>query len=402
MRGAAAGRCGWAVVALCAASLAWSAAAAPAEVPPQDAVAASPADPAPAAEAGPVGAPLEAAPHDASPENHGVHPEAHGVDPAARAAAESLAEDPCLALAPPGAENDYEWLDKMEYQLRLGGCRSARWIDGLFGQTHDGSRYRQVHGNISPSLLWTEYDGLKTRVRFKVDLPLPQMDGRLRAFVGRVDREEFVTERAEPSGALPRQFGATGNEQTLLGLGYGRSRGRRGFDASAGIRVSTPLDPYLRASYNVVTDVGDRAVLRIRPTGFWQQSEQFGVTMRVDYDRDLSDYFFTRLTASGTYSGRSFGLRGYGNATLFQRLSPNHAIAYQVGFDGETELDVPMREYGVRTTYRQNFLREWLVLELRASLTWPREEPGEPREPSWGAGLGFEMVFGPGSFRGGD
>lgn len=366
MRGAAAGRCGWVAAALCAALPAWSA-----DLPP--------------------------------PEDAPVGPVEQDVDLAARAAAErSLTEDPCLALAPPGVGQDYAWLDEMEYQLRLGGCRSARWIDGLFGQTHDPALYRQVHGNISPSLLWTEYEGLKTRVRFKVDLPLPQMDGRLRAFVGRVDREEFVTERAEPSGALPRQFGATGEEQTLLGLGYSRSRGRRGFDASAGVRVSTPLDPYLRASYNLVLDAGEHALLRIRPTGFWQQSEQFGVTTRVDYDRDLSRDFFTRLTLSGTYSGRSFGLRGYGNATLFQRLSPRHAIAYQVGVDGETELEVPMREYGVRTTYRQNFLRDWLVLELRASLTWPREQREEPRKPSWGAGLGFEMVFGPGSFRGGD
>jgi hypothetical protein len=323
-------------------------------------------------------------------------------DPAAAAAEESLNEDPCLALAPAGAENDQAWLDKMETQLQLGGCRSARWIDGLFGETHDGRHYHAVNGNIAPSLLWSEYDGFKARVRFRVDLPLPQMDGRLRAFVGRVDREEFVTERAESSGALPRQFGTIGEEQTLLGLGYGGLRGREGFDVSGGIRLSTPLDPYVRASYRIVLDAGERSLVRIRPIAFWQQSEQFGVTTRVDYDRDLSDRFFMRVTASGTYSGRSFGLRGYGNATLFHRLSPYRAMAYQVGFDGESELDVPMREYGVRTTYRQNFLREWLVLELRASLTWPREKLEEPRKPSWGAGVGLEMVFGPGSFRGSD
>jgi hypothetical protein len=323
-------------------------------------------------------------------------------DPAAAAAEESLTEDPCLALAPAGAENDQAWLDRMETQLQLGGCRSARWIDGLFGETHDGRHYQAVNGNIAPSLLWNEYDGFKARVRFKVDLPLPRMDGRLRAFVGRVDREEFVTERAESSGALPRQFGTIGEEQTLLGLGYGGLRGREGFDVSGGIRLSTPLDPYVRASYRIVLDAGERSLVRIRPVAFWQQSEQFGVTTRVDYDRDLSDRFFMRVTASGTYSGRSFGLRGYGNATLFHRLSPYRAMAYQVGFDGESELDVPMREYGVRTTYRQNFLREWLVLELRASLTWPREKLEEPRKPSWGAGVGLEMVFGPGSFRGSD
>jgi hypothetical protein len=290
----------------------------------------------------------------------------------------------------------------MEANLRLGGCRSAAWIDGLFGERADPAEYRDVSGNISPSVLWSEYDGFKSRMRFRIDLPLPQADGKLRAFVGRVDREEFVTERAEPSGALPRQFGATEDEQTLLGLGYGGLAGRTGFDASAGIRVSTPVDPYVKASYRFLWPIGTAGVLRLRPTAFWQQSEQFGATVRVDYDRDLAPHWYMRLTSSGTYSGQSLGLRGYANATLFHRLSDHQAMAFQVGADGETEADVRLREYGVRTTYRQNVWREWLVLELRASLTWPRELDDEPRKPSWGAGVGFEMVFGPGTFRGTD
>jgi hypothetical protein len=309
--------------------------------------------------------------------------------------------DPCLPLeAEAGVER--KWLDRMEANLRLGGCRSAAWIDGLFGERSDPADYRDVTGNIAPSVLWSEYDGFKSRVRFRIDLPLPQIDGKLRAFVGRVDRDEFVTERAEPSGALPRQFGATGDEQTLLGLGYGGRGGRTGFDASAGIRVSSPVDPYVKASYRFLWPLGTGAVLRLKPTAFWQQSEQFGGTVRLDYDRDLAPHWYGRLTLSETYSGRSQGLRGYANATLFHRLSDHQAMAFQVGADGETEADVKLREYGVRTTYRQNFWREWLVLELRASLTWPRELRDEPRKPSWGAGLGFEMVFGPGTFRGSD
>jgi hypothetical protein len=323
-------------------------------------------------------------------------------DPAASRAAVDV-EDPCKPIAPAGVENDPQWIDRMERGLREGGCRSARWIDGLFGQRADDAVYREVSGNVQPSLLWTEYDGLQPRLRFRVDLPLPQINSKLRAFVGRVDREEFVTERAESSGALPRQFGTIGDEQTLLGLGYGDAmKSGTGFDLGTGVRLTTPLDPYVKASYRWRWLLDSGAVIRFRPTAFWQQSEQFGVTMRVDYDKDLADNLYTRLTASGTYSGRSLGLRGYMNATLFQRLSDRRAIAYQIGADGETDAPVALREYGARTTYRQNVWRDWLVLELRASLTWPREKREESRQPSWGAGVGFEMVFGPGTFRGGD
>lgn len=327
---------------------------------------------------------------------------AHATSPGETPAGTRL-DDPCLPVAPAGVENDPMWIDKMQERLRVGGCKSARWIDGLFGQRADDAVYRSVSGNLQPSLLWTEYDGFKPRLRFRIDLPLPMIDSKLRAFVGRVDREEFVTERAEQSGALPRQFGTIGDEQTLLGLGYGDAMNSgTGFDVGTGVRLTTPLDPYVKASYRWkwVRDSG--AVIRLKPTAFWQQSEQFGVTTRIDYDKDLSENWYTRLTASGTYSGRSLGLRGYANATLFQRLSDRRAIAYQVGADGETDAPVALREYGVRATYRQNVWRDWLVLELRTSLTWPRELREESRKPSWGAGVGFEMVFGPGTFRGGD
>lgn len=334
----------------------------------------------------------------------GAPPETPGTEagPAAPVDAKDL-DDPCRPVVPPGAENDPQWIDRMEERLRVGGCRSARWIDGLFGQTADDALYRDVSGSVQPSLLWTEYDGFQPRLRFRIDLPLPQIDSKLRAFVGRVDREEFVTERAEQSGALPRQFGAAGQEQTLLGLGYGdATRSGTGFDLGTGVRLTTPLDPYVKASYRWRWILDSGAVVRLKPTAFWQQSEQFGVTTRLDYDKDLTENLYTRLTASTTYSGRSQGMRGYANATLFQRLSDRRAIAYQVGADGETDAPVALREYGVRATYRQNVWRDWLVLELRSSLTWPREKREESRKPSWGAGVGFEMVFGPGTFRGGD
>jgi hypothetical protein len=75
-------------------------------------------------------------------------------------------------------------------------------------------------------------------------------------------------------------------------------------------------------------------------------------------------------------------------------LSENRAIAMAVGFNGEMDADVPLQDYGVKFAYRQRVSRDWLVVELRTSLTWPREELWQEREASWGVGLGFEMAFG--------
>jgi hypothetical protein len=35
-----------------------------------------------------------------------------------------------------------------------------------------------------------------------------------------------------------------------------------------------------------------------------------------------------------------------------------------------------------------------LILEVRSSLSWPKETPGAARERSWGLGIGLEMLFG--------
>jgi hypothetical protein len=310
---------------------------------------------------------------------------------------------PCagtVTSTPPRAKE--MWFDRMERRLRRGSCRSAYWIDGLFGRVADPAAYREASGNVAPSLLWSQYDGFDARLRFRVDLPLPQIDERLRAFVGRVDRDEFVTERAEQSGALPRQFGTIGEEQTLLGLGYrGPSQADGGgWDFGVGVRVRFPLDPYLKASHPMAWDLGADTLLAFKPTVFWQQSEKFGATTRFDLPHAFDERWFGLLTLSTTWSGRSQGVRGYANATLFHQLNAISAMALQVGLDGETSADVPLREYGVRATYRRNVWRDWLVLELRTSLAWPRERREEERESSWGAGVGFEMVFGPGRFRG--
>ena len=66
---------------------------------------------------------------------------------------------------------------------------------------------------------------------------------------------------------------------------------------------------------------------------------------------------------------------------------------------GETDTVVPLHEYGAKFAWRQAVIRDWLVLELRTSVTWPKELPEQDREPSWGLGFGFEMLFGEQEFR---
>lgn len=307
--------------------------------------------------------------------------------------------EPGLARADAGPATVEPLMDRTHHWVYESVWRSARRIDGLFGPVHDQWRYEQTSGSIAPALLWDEFRGWRAQLRFRVNLPLPRMDERFDAFIGRVNRDEYVTERAEPSGAFPRQYGPIEDDQTLFGISY-REPWRQGwrFNAGGGVRVRTPLDPYLKAGYTYENGTPRRLLFSARETVFWQNSERLGLTSRVDLARILGERWLLRSAVSGTVSQETEGLRGFATLMALRALPYRRAVALQLGMNGETDAPVPLHEYGLKAAWRQSVARDWLVLELRTSLTYPKDFPGQPRHPSWGVGVGFEMYFGTDEF----
>jgi hypothetical protein len=299
-----------------------------------------------------------------------------------------------------GPETDDQWLDRTQQVVYDTVWKSAMHVDRWFGSQYPPDQYQGARGSLTPALLWDEFRGFQPKLRFRVDIPLPQMNDRFNAFIGRVDRDEYVSESSPQSGAFQRQYGPMDQEQTLAGISY-RTPPKQGsrFDAGAGIRLRFPLDPYLKGSY--VYERGDSmsGLLSLRETVFWQNSEHAGVTSRVDLEKlFLKDLWLVRWTTSASYSERSQGVYGYSAVQALRGLPNRRALAFEMGMNGEADNPVPVQEFGFKTAYRQAVMRDWLVMEVRSSLTWPKEFPDQSRKPSWGVGLGFEMFFGTDEF----
>jgi hypothetical protein len=291
------------------------------------------------------------------------------------------------------------WLDRTQQSVEGMVSRSAHRLDRMFGAEEDESVYDAAVGSIAPALLWDEFRGFQPKIRFHVDLPLPQLNERFNAFIGRVNRDEYVSESAQESGAFERQFGPASDEQTLAGVTYRtpRKQGSR-FDAGAGVRLRFPLDPYIKGAYVYELGKSETGLLSLRQTVFWQNSEHAGFTTRIDLEKVFREKWLARWTTSGTISQKSDGVFGYSAVRVLRGFGNRRAMALEFGFNGETNTEVPMHEYGFKAAYRQSVVRDWLVMELRSSLTYPKEEAGVPRKPSWGVGLGFEMFFGTDEF----
>jgi hypothetical protein len=266
-------------------------------------------------------------------------------------------------------------------------------MDRWFGSDASEAAYLQTSGSIAPALLWDEFDGFQPRVRFQVDVPLPQLNERFHAFIGRVNREEYVTESSPGSGAFARQYGPIEDDETLFGIRYRDPKQGGNFDADAGLRLRSPLDPFVKGSYNFMKGNSERVLLSLRETVFWQNSEKFGITSRIDVEKVLRDMWLFRWTGAATFSERSEGVRGYTSLNVLRGLPNRRAIAAELFTKGELDSDVPLGDYGLKVAYRRSISRDWLILESRVSLTFPKDEPWQVREATWGVGIGLEMFF---------
>jgi hypothetical protein len=304
---------------------------------------------------------------------------------------------PIPDITPPPDSQDipYHWLDTTRRFLYSTLWKTSKYVDSFFGATQDDSVYQKFYGSVAPALLYTEYDQMREQVRFNMNFPLPLASDRLHAFVGRFDPNEFITERDEPSGAIARTYGPPTEDQTLLGIGYHQpdKQGSR-FDAGAGIRLAFPMDPYFKGSYIYERGKSETGLFSIRETLFWQNSDGAGETTRLDLERVFDSTWLARYTFSATRSQKSEGLRGYTSILLLHGIAERHAVAFEVGSDGQTQAPVQLHDYGFKLAYRQGILRRWLIMEVRTSVDWPRDYIYQSRSASFGIGLGFEMLIG--------
>lgn len=291
------------------------------------------------------------------------------------------------------------WIDRAHNGVFNAVWRSAMRMDHWFGSAEDESAYMEARGSIAPALLWDEYDGFQPRFRFQADLPLPGINERFHAFIGRVNPDEYITEEQRESGAFASQYGGRAEEdETFLGIRYREPRQGGRFDADAGLRLATPLDPFIKGSWRFQKGASESTLFSLRETVFWQNTEKFGVTSRVDIERIVDDQLLLRATVSGTISERTEGLRGYMALSAIRGLPDRRAVCAELFSEHELDDEVPLRDYGVKLAYRRSVSRDWLVLETRVSLTYPKEHPWEERQAAWGIGVGLEMFFGTDSF----
>jgi hypothetical protein len=290
---------------------------------------------------------------------------------------------------------DTPWIDWIRDGLFRLTCGSVSWLDGLFGNRSYESEYRQTNGVVTMGGLWSQRDEWDKVLRFRARVYFPKVSERFHAFLGRENEDEIVNEsRAELHG-LPTQFNRNAEDSVFLGLGYRDAiRPRGSFDFDAGVKIRSPLKPYVKGSYRFARKLSEQDLVRLREILFWDNEDQVGVTSIVDYDHVFNEELLVRWSGSATFAQETEGVRWYSNLALYHLFSEQRAFAYEISADGSTDRSVPLSNYGFTTVYRQRVWRRWLTMDVRTGVNWPRYSTEEVRRSNLFASVALELSFG--------
>jgi len=325
-----------------------------------------------------------------APENPAVDdavvPEPQAEIPAAK----DRLPNPCEVRSP----DDEARLDQFRREIFETVCEAAAGFDGFFGSQRFDEEARRTHGRAGAQIVWDEHEGFELDGRLRVNVDFPNLDHRVNAFLGREDRDDFITGDEGNLDFLPTFFEREGGEEWLLGLGYRPvSNDRSSLDFDVGVDVDSSIDPFLRTRYRRYWLVGDDNLLRARQTLYWSDRKGVGSATRVDYERPLGWKTLARVTGNLVFDDETEGGDWNSGITLYRGFSANSAVAWYVGINGETGKEVPIEDYGTRITYRRRMLREWFFGEILTGVTWPRDNLLMEREAAYHIGVGFEIQF---------
>ncbi len=273
-------------------------------------------------------------------------------------------------------------------------CHSFRWFDHLFGDEMDFPE-EQVNGLLLMGFEYHQYDGLDPRGRFRVRAPLPNLNSRWDVVVGRENEEEFVSDTA-PGETTLYNPGLSRDEDNewLLGLGHRKKNRRRGLDYSVGVSLGAPVSLYGKTQYYFNHEFTRQTDLRFRQTLFWRTDEGLGTTSRANLVHQAGVQDVIRWEGVATVSEDTEGMKWYAAQTWYHQFHGKNAVSLQAFARGETDQEVPLRDFGLNLLWRQPFTRDWMFLSMGPNITWPRTYRYEERELSLGFSMWIEMEFG--------
>lgn len=213
-------------------------------------------------------------------------------------------------------------------------------------------------------------DDFTFRTTLRADLRLPGLNrvlSRLRLVV--TGESEDTLSELFPEGTGPRR-GETGRGNAELRYGIVDTL-RTHFDLGGGVLFRLPPGVRARARLRHAFPATGSVLVRLGNTAFWESDVGFGDTVQVDFERRFSRNTVVRWQNGATISESSLGWEWATGAALLQGLGRRSAIALGGSIDGWTEPFPEVTRRRLFLRFRRDVFRSWLFYELEPEVLWP-------------------------------
>ncbi len=252
------------------------------------------------------------------------------------------------------------------------------WFDSFFGE-------RRIEDTTLPANFirfrfvtkYTEGENLTFPIRLHANLRLPNINERFRLIVTGQSEDELQEFETDDTIDTATRTDEVDDETTNVGLRYTIYKTLRTYlSLGGGMRVSWPLDYYIRARYQRLLHVAEKDLVRFSETFFWNSVRGSGATTRFDYERKITGSTSGRVSVFGTYEGENWGIEWGAETNLFMQLNEKSAVSLDFGAFGITQPSTIVETYLLGTRYRRNMFRPWFFFEIAPEVRWQLNEGG--------------------------
>lgn len=284
----------------------------------------------------------------------------------------------------PALEHQHEAVSKLvEALLR----RADSLFSGDYSVDAPTGSYVQLIARTTqrrPADASSDYDLLP-----RAKITLPKTNDRLQVFLEQdlpnAGRSETQRDAQTVAGQQPRDL------TQYLGLrGIGIERLRTQLTADVGVRMRIPPDPFARVRAQRIFALEDWKI-PLSETLLYRTSDQGSSTTELGFLRPLGKDFALSLNTTATWREVTRYFELGETAMLTQRIDPRSLIHYELGVYGQTEPNTRTTVYSAALRYRRRLYSDWLLMEVRPELLYPRDRAFHPL-PS--ITFQLEMYFG--------
>lgn len=203
--------------------------------------------------------------------------------------------------------------------------------------------------------------------QISVNTHFPHISERMRLLI-ESDEDENSDEGTSPriSDNLERQRYSAALRVLL------RSTDRWKTDVDVGVRWQFPPDPFTQFRARRFDQFGYWR-LRTTQTVYYRVSDGAGEKTSLQWDYPLNTEAVVRLTQQAEYQlVNAYFELGY-SAGLYQKLSGNRAMSYQLSASGDSQDRASFYRYRAAIQYRQQVYRSWLFFDVIPEVLWQRD-----------------------------